>query len=186
MNPFSEVRTAEDDGLQFLWEDSERVFCRDRRPDADGTSRPVLLVLPSAERAIAANLDRLAHEYELKDELEEAWAVRPLELAREGGRPMLGPKSPGGGPWGGRPARLSTWEASCASRSASPRLWASSTGGASSTRTSSRAISSSTRRPRRRGSTGSASPRACRAHGSHLSRRSFWRARSPTWRLHRP
>ena len=98
MNPFSEVRTAEDDGLQFLWEDSERVFCRDWRSDADGSSRPVLLVLPSAERAIAANLDRLAHEYELKDELEEAWAVRPLELVRERGRTMLVLKDPGGEP----------------------------------------------------------------------------------------
>src|SRR6202011_1091242 len=33
--------------------------------------------------------DRLAHEYGLKDELDAAWAVRPLELVRERGRVML-------------------------------------------------------------------------------------------------
>src|SRR4029077_20585547 len=34
-------------------------------------------------------LDRLTHEYELKDELDRAWAVRPLELMRDAGRTML-------------------------------------------------------------------------------------------------
>src|SRR5262249_43251803 len=32
---------------------------------------------------------RLTHEYELKDELDRAWAVRPLELVRDAGRTML-------------------------------------------------------------------------------------------------
>ncbi|MEA2916317.1 MAG: hypothetical protein QOJ15_8398 [Bradyrhizobium sp.] len=44
---------------------------------------------PAAEHPKPATLDRLAHEYELKDELDGAWAVRPLELVREGGRIML-------------------------------------------------------------------------------------------------
>src|SRR6202043_874464 len=34
-------------------------------------------------------LDRLAREYGLKDELDGAWAVRPLELIRDRGRVML-------------------------------------------------------------------------------------------------
>jgi hypothetical protein len=34
-------------------------------------------------------LDRLAHEYGLKDELDAAWAARPLDLVREGGRRRL-------------------------------------------------------------------------------------------------
>src|SRR6266478_6029395 len=74
--------------LQVLWEDGERVFCRGER-HADGHRAAVLAVLPAAEHPTPATLDRLAHEYELKDELDGAWAVRPLELMRERGRIML-------------------------------------------------------------------------------------------------
>ena len=49
----------------------------------------VLAVLPAAEHPTPATLDRLAREYGLKDELDGAWAVRPLELVRERGRIML-------------------------------------------------------------------------------------------------
>jgi serine/threonine protein kinase len=48
-----------------------------------------LVVLPAAEYPTPATLDRLAHEYGLKDELDGAWAVRPLELVHERGRVML-------------------------------------------------------------------------------------------------
>jgi len=71
-----------------LWEDGERVFCRGERR-ADGHGAAVLAVLPATERPAPATLDRLAHEYELKDELDGAWAVRPLELVRDCGRIML-------------------------------------------------------------------------------------------------
>ena len=98
MNPSSRVRTGGADGLQILCADSERVFCREWRPDADGNLRPVLLVSPAAEHAIPAILDRLAHEYELKDELEGGWAIRPLELVREDGRTVLVLEDPGGEP----------------------------------------------------------------------------------------
>jgi serine/threonine protein kinase len=49
----------------------------------------VLAVVPAAEHPTPAVLDRLAREYELKDELDGAWAVRPLDLVRERGRIML-------------------------------------------------------------------------------------------------
>src|SRR5207244_8598095 len=45
-----------------------------------------------------AIVDRLAHEYALKDDLDGAWAVRPLELVRERGRTMLVFEDPGGEP----------------------------------------------------------------------------------------
>jgi PAS domain S-box-containing protein len=77
-----------DGDLQFLWEDGERVFCR-RENRANGSSGAVLVVLPAAEHPTPATLDRLAREYGLKDELDGAWAVRPLELVRERGRVML-------------------------------------------------------------------------------------------------
>src|ERR1700747_3269310 len=72
-----------------LWEGGDRVFCRGHRLSADGDRDTVLAVLPAKEHPSPATLDRLAHEYDLKDELDAAWAVRPLELVRERGRTML-------------------------------------------------------------------------------------------------
>jgi serine/threonine protein kinase len=78
-----------DGGSQILWEDGERVFRRGWRLDDNGQRRPVLLVLPAVEHQSRSSLDRLAHEYELKDQLDGAWALRPLELVRDAGRTML-------------------------------------------------------------------------------------------------
>jgi hypothetical protein len=67
------------DDLLVVWEDGERVFCRGQRLGADGNRSAVLAVLPAAERPPPASLDRLTHEYELRDELDGTWAARPLE-----------------------------------------------------------------------------------------------------------
>src|SRR5713101_3825837 len=83
-------------GFQVLWEDGEHVFCRGNSHGDDTTL--VLAVLPASEHPAPAVLDRLAHEYGLKEELDGAWAVRPLELIREGGRTMLVLEYPGGEP----------------------------------------------------------------------------------------
>jgi len=56
----------------------------------------VLVVLPASEQPTPAALDRLAHEYSLKDELDSAWAVRPLELARDRGQTILVLEDPSG------------------------------------------------------------------------------------------
>jgi PAS domain S-box-containing protein len=88
MNPSSWFGAAKDSNLQVLWEDGERVFCRGEN-DASGYRAAVLVVLPVAEHPTPATLDRLAREHGLKDELDGPWAVRPLELVREGGRIML-------------------------------------------------------------------------------------------------
>src|SRR5712675_182491 len=88
MNPSSWFGADGDRRLQVLWEDGERVFCRGES-HANGDRTSVLAVLPAAEHPTPASLDRLAREYELKDELDGAWAVRPLELVRERGRIML-------------------------------------------------------------------------------------------------
>ena len=58
----------------------------------------MLVVLPAAERPLPATLERLAHEYALRDELDAAWAARPLALLREGGRTALLLEDPGGEP----------------------------------------------------------------------------------------
>jgi PAS domain S-box-containing protein len=93
--PFS---GEEEDSFQVLWDDGERVFCRGWRLRADGHRLGVLAVGPAGERPPPDALDRLAHEYGLKDELDGAWAVRPLELVRERGRTMLVLEDPGGEP----------------------------------------------------------------------------------------
>jgi predicted ATPase len=87
-----------DSRFEVSWEDGDRLFCRGLRPDADGNCTAVLAVISAAEHPSTAALDRLAHEYSLKDELNEAWAVRPLELRREHGRGLLLLDDPGGEP----------------------------------------------------------------------------------------
>jgi predicted ATPase/GAF domain-containing protein len=88
MNPSSWFGSGGESNLQVLWEDGERVFCR-RERQAQDYRAAVLVVLPAAEHPTPATLDRLAHEYGLKDELDGAWAARPLEFVREQGRVML-------------------------------------------------------------------------------------------------
>ena len=77
------------DKFQILSEDGARVLCRAWRLGDDGARRAVLVVLPGAERPTRSSLNRLTHEHGLKDELDSAWAVRPLELLRDGDRAML-------------------------------------------------------------------------------------------------
>src|SRR5215475_14001752 len=50
----------------------------------------------AAEHPSRSSLDRLAHEYALKDELDGTWAVRPLELTNDGARPVLVLEDTGG------------------------------------------------------------------------------------------
>ena len=81
--------------FQVLLQDTDRVFYR-RERQATSDQLAVLVVLPAVEHPARAILDRLAHEYELRDELDRAWAVRPLQLIREAGRTMLVLDDPGG------------------------------------------------------------------------------------------
>ena len=90
--------TYSDGGSQVLWEDGERVFRRGWRVDDDGNQHAVLTVVPAADHPSRSSLDRLAHEYELKDELDGAWAVRPLDLVRNAAGTVLVLEDPGGEP----------------------------------------------------------------------------------------
>ena len=98
MNPSFQFDADGVSDLQVLWEDGERVLCRGWRADAEGGRSAVLAVLLAAERPPPAALERLAHEYELRDALDAAWAARPLALSREGGRTALLLEDPGGEP----------------------------------------------------------------------------------------
>jgi serine/threonine protein kinase len=97
MNPSTRFADG-DSNFEVLWEDGDRVFCRVWRRGPDGDRDVVLAVLPATEHPTPLTLDRLAHEYGLKDELDRAWAVRPLELICEGRQTMLVLEDPGGEP----------------------------------------------------------------------------------------
>jgi hypothetical protein len=98
VNPSFQLDADGVSDLQVLWEDGERVLGRGWRAKGDGGRRAALTVLLAAERPPPAALDRLAHEYELRDALVAAWAARPLALSREGGRTALLLEDPGGEP----------------------------------------------------------------------------------------
>jgi len=77
--------------LQVVCQDGGRVFCRGWQEGGDGNRNVVLAVLPATEHPTPASLDRLAHEFGLKDELDRAWAALPLGLVREHGCAPLSP-----------------------------------------------------------------------------------------------
>lgn len=86
---------AMNEGVQVLWDDGERMFCRRKRA-GDGLDVNVLIASTAAEQPWRTTLDRLAHEYSFKDELQSPWAARPLELLRENGTVQLVLEDPGG------------------------------------------------------------------------------------------
>src|SRR5947207_58769 len=78
-----------DGSSQVLWEDGERVFSRGWRLDDNATRLTLLMLAPPTTTPSPSILVRLTHEYELKDELDGAWAARPLALMRDAGRTVL-------------------------------------------------------------------------------------------------
>src|SRR5262245_17327355 len=78
-----------DDSSQILWEDGERVFRRGWQEYDNGKRRAVLIVLAAPDQPSRASFDRFTREYELRDELDEQWAVRPLDLVRDGDGTVL-------------------------------------------------------------------------------------------------
>src|SRR5262249_4305291 len=83
---------------QVVLQDAVPVFFRGWRVAAHGNRGRVPAALPASEHPTPASLNRLAHEYSLKDELRGAWTVRPLELVREHGRTILVLEDSGGEP----------------------------------------------------------------------------------------
>ena len=84
--------------MQALWEDGESVFYRASRTEPGGDRRSFIVVVPAAENPTTVLLNRLAHEYSLRDRLDAPWAVRPLDFVRQHGRTMLVLDDPGAEP----------------------------------------------------------------------------------------
>jgi PAS domain S-box-containing protein len=98
MDPSSWFIGNSDIGSEVLWQDGERLVCRRWRIAANGCRQTVLIVVSAAEHPTPSSLNRLTNEYDIKDDLEDAWAAQPLELARESGRTILVLKDPQGEP----------------------------------------------------------------------------------------
>src|SRR5580700_2417895 len=84
---------AEGESFQTLFADGE--FILSRGPSGPGRSPALILSTVSAHPS-AATLARLEHMLRLREELDSAWAVRPLTLARQGGQATLVIEDPGG------------------------------------------------------------------------------------------
>src|SRR5215468_12288167 len=82
MVPHSLSGAYSDTDSQVLWEDGERVFRRGWQQDDNGKRRAVLIVQDAADQSSRTSFDRFAHEYELRNELDDQWALRPLDLVR--------------------------------------------------------------------------------------------------------
>jgi serine/threonine protein kinase len=81
--------------LEALREDEEFVLYRgahSNQPD----SASVLLLAPASTHPVLETLKKIDHEYSLRDELDSAWAVRPLALSQQRGQTMLLLEDPGG------------------------------------------------------------------------------------------
>jgi len=83
-------------GPQVLSDNEGILLCRACR---EGVKREVVLaVIPATEHPTPQSLDRLAHEYQLREELDGAWAARPLELMQDSTRTILVLEDLGGEP----------------------------------------------------------------------------------------
>ena len=75
--------------LEVLWQDPERVFCRQTTQGSELQRHFFMPGEVGAAHPTIESITRLTRECALKDLLDRAWAVRPLELVRDGGRTML-------------------------------------------------------------------------------------------------
>ena len=84
--------------FEVLKEDGELVLYRAWRDGIAGDRQSVLTLRPVGDQPTPDVINRLAHEYELKDQLDDSWAIRPIEFVREREQTMLVLDSPRGVP----------------------------------------------------------------------------------------
>ncbi|HWO39790.1 MAG TPA: serine/threonine-protein kinase, partial [Candidatus Acidoferrum sp.] len=72
------------------------MFCRIGRSAANNDRYAFMSVPTAAGRTTPYSISRLTHEFELREHLDNEWALRPLELVREHGQTMLVVDYPGG------------------------------------------------------------------------------------------
>ena len=176
----------EHDSVEVLWQDAERAFCRLGCDGPAGERHAFIPVLSGSEHPTLESINRLTHEYELKDSLAGDWALRPVELVREHGRTMLVVEYIEGEPLDrlvGKPMEVGRFLRLAVALSAAlgrtPRTW-----------THSQRHQPSQRdrrcpRPSTCGSPALASPHACRVSARHQNLPRSSPARWRTWRRSR-
>ncbi|WP_409289713.1 AAA family ATPase [Pseudomonas sp. KCJK8927] len=83
--------------MQILWEDGERSFSRSVR-SSRGYEETVLIATLSADHPDRGCIHRMEHEFNLRQLLDESWAIVPLELNRNETSVQLVFSDPGGSP----------------------------------------------------------------------------------------
>ena len=79
--------------LEALVRDKDfNLYCATSK---EGNSQ-ILVLSPAAEYPSSETLERLEHEYSLREELDPAWAARPIETARYRDSTVLVLDDPGG------------------------------------------------------------------------------------------
>ena len=81
--------------LEVLRNDEEFVLYRGENSNQP-SSPSVLLLAPASTQPALETLKKMEYEYSLRDELDSAWAVRPLAMSEHRGRTMLVLEDPGG------------------------------------------------------------------------------------------
>ena len=92
--------------LEVLRKDKEFNLYRGR---SENHPSQILVLSPVVEYPAPESLKRLEHEYSLREELDPAWAARPMAVARHWDRTVLVLEDPGGVPIDqllGRPSDL--------------------------------------------------------------------------------
>ena len=85
----------EPSNLDPLRKDEEFALYRGRQSSAPGSGK-FLLRVPASHRPLLETLKKIEHEYSLRDQLDSAWAVRPIALSEERGQTALVLEDPGG------------------------------------------------------------------------------------------
>ena len=81
--------------FERLRKDQGSILYRGRKEE---DSSQVLVLAPTKEEPEPESLKRLENEYSLREELDPAWAARPIELTFHWNRPVLVLEDPGGMP----------------------------------------------------------------------------------------
>ena len=81
--------------FEALRRDEDSILYRGR---GEEDSSQVLVLAPAKEDPRRESVGRLEHEYSLREELDPAWAVRPIGFAFHWNRPVLVLQDPGGTP----------------------------------------------------------------------------------------
>ncbi len=84
------------DRLEAVLEDGEFVLYRIGGAADTTLARSALVVMPRTQHPRPQAVRMLEHEHALRDELDPAWALRPLALTTLEGRPALVVEDPGG------------------------------------------------------------------------------------------